>query len=111
MPELISNYGWARIKQIEPVRELSTDELEKRLLYLGFEGNLLLFESQAKHPGERFIYMLNGKKYFRTSCGEFSIHDDLIELKTQNSKYTFILIHNDADSIIQETSIKKTCRT
>lgn len=101
MPELISNYGWARIEKIEPVRDLSTDELEKRQLYLGFEGKLLLFESQVKHPGEQFIYMLNGKKYFHTSCGELSIHDDLIELKTQNSKYTFILIHNDTDSKIQ----------
>ena len=101
IPKLITNYGWARIEQIEPVREFSTDELEKRLLYLGFEGKLLLFESQVKHPGEQFIYMLNGKKYFRTSCGELSIHDDLIELKTQNSKYTFIIIHNDTDSKIQ----------
>ena len=54
-------------------------------------------ESEQKHKGEKFIYLLgNDGRYFKTSCGEIEWEDDVLTIKTKRSVYRFrkIKIHS-----------------
>ena len=101
MPELITDYGWAKLSQIDTFDVLDSDEKDKRMKYLGFEGNLLLFKSLIEHPGEYFLYIENFMHYFHTSCGELTVNEDSIELTTRHSKYRFTLIPNKTNTLFQ----------
>ena len=61
-----------------------------RLSYVGMQGILYIMESEQKHKGEKFIYLLgNDGRYFKTSCGEIEWEDDVLTIKTKRSVYRF----------------------
>ena len=61
-----------------------------RLSYVGTQGTLYIMESEQKHKGEKFIYLLgNDGRYFKTSCGEIEWEDDVLTIKTKRSVYRF----------------------
>ena len=79
--ELIS----AELKEIENFSAWSW-----RLSYVGMQGILYIMESEQKHKGEKFIYLLgNDGRYFKTSCGEIEWEDDVLTIRTKRSVYRF----------------------
>ena len=61
-----------------------------RLSYVGMQGILYIMESEQKHKGEKFIYLLgNDGRYFKTSCGEIEWEDDVLTIRTKRSVYRF----------------------
>ena len=75
----------AELKEIENFSAWSW-----RLSYVGMQGILYIMESEQKHKGEKFIYLLgNDGRYFKTSCGEIEWEDDVLTIKTQRSVYRF----------------------
>ena len=88
----------AKILQKCPAELISVEQTEKenfsawswRLSYVGMQGILYIMESEQKHKGEKFIYLLgNDGRYFKTSCGEIEWEDDVLTIKTQRSVYRF----------------------
>lgn len=88
----------AKILQKCPA-ELTSAELKEieifiawswRLSYVGMQGILYIMESEQKHKGEKFIYLLgNDGRYFKTSCGEIEWEDDVLTIRTRRSVYRF----------------------
>ena len=75
----------AELKEIENFSAWSW-----RLSYVGMQGILYIMESEQKHKGEKFIYLLgNDGRYFKTSCGEIEWEDDVLTIKTKRSVYRF----------------------
>ena len=88
----------AKILQKYPAELISVEQTEKenfsagswRLSYVGTQGTLYIMESEQKHKGEKFIYLLgNDGRYFKTSCGEIEWEDDVLTIKTKRSVYRF----------------------
>ena len=88
----------AKILQKCPAELISVEQAEKenfsawswRLSYVGTQGILYIMESEQKHKGEKFIYLLgNDGRYFKTSCGEIEWEDDVLTIKTKRSVYRF----------------------
>ena len=88
----------AKILQKCPAELTSAEQTEKenfsvwswRLSYVGMQGILYIMESEQKHKGEKFIYLLgNDGRYFKTSCGEIEWEDDVLTIKTKRSVYRF----------------------
>ena len=88
----------AKILQKCPAKLISADLKENknfsdwswRLSYVGMKGTLYIMESEQKHKGEKFIYLLgNDGRYFKTSCGEIEWEDDVLTIKTKRSVYRF----------------------
>ena len=101
MPKFITDYGWAKLSQIETFDVLKPEEKDKRMKYLGFEGYLLLFKSLTEHPGVFFLYIENPIHCFHTSCGKLTVKEDSIELTTRHSKYHFKLIQKKKNTQLQ----------
>ena len=88
----------AKILQKYPAELISVEQAEKenfsdwswRLSYVGMQGTLYIMESEQKHKGEKFIYLLgNDGRYFKTSCGKIEWEDDVLTIKTKRSVYRF----------------------
>ena len=88
----------AKILQKCPAELISVEQTEKekfsawswRLSYVGMQGILYIMESEQKHKGEKFIYLLgNDGRYFKTSFGEIEWEDDVLTIKTKRSVYRF----------------------
>ena len=88
----------AKILQKCPAELISVEQTEKenfsvwswRLSYVGMQGILYIMESEQKHKGEKFIYLLgNDGRYFKTSCGKIEWEDDVLTIKTKRSVYRF----------------------
>lgn len=88
----------AKILQKYPAELISVEQAEKenfsawswRLSYVGMQGILYIMESEQKHKGEKFIYLLgNDGRYFKTSCGEIEWDDDVLTIRTRRSVYRF----------------------
>ena len=61
-----------------------------RLAYVGIRGILYVMESEHKHKGENFLYMLGSDgRYIKTSCGKVEWDDDVLTIKTERSVYRF----------------------
>ena len=88
----------AKILQKCPAKLISADLKENknfsdwswRLSYVGMQGTLYIMESEQKHKGEKFIYLLgNDGRYFKTSYGEIEWEDDVLTIRTKRSVYRF----------------------
>ena len=61
-----------------------------RLAYEGIRGTLYIMESEQKHKGENFLYMIgNDGRYLKTSCGMIEWADDVLTIRTKRSVYRF----------------------
>ena len=80
----------AKLIEIIPITEAYENEWFWRMRYVGIEGVLGMFESEHKHPGERFLYIedINGR-YLKTSCGTYEYREDYLIFTTKHSVYTF----------------------
>ena len=80
----------AKLIEIIPITEAYENEWSWRMRYVGIEGVLGMFESEHKHPGERFLYIedINGR-YLKTSCGTYEYCEDYLIFTTKHSIYTF----------------------
>ena len=89
----------AKIQQKCPAELISVEQAEKenfnawswRLSYVGMRGTLCIMESEHKHKGENFLYMLGSDgRYIKTSCGKVEWDDDdVLTIKTERSVYRF----------------------
>ena len=95
MSKLIKDYFWTKLSDIKVSENLTREQKYTRLQYLGFVGNMKLYESVNKHPGKFFAYIDNGMKYYRTSCGELVKNGNSITVITDHAKYTFDIIYPD----------------
>ena len=60
--------------------------------YMGFTGELTLFYSEDKYPGEIYAYITNKENDLKTSCGTIQTEGDTVALTTRNTVYTFKII-------------------
>ncbi len=88
----------AKILQEFPAELISVEQTGKenfshwswRLSYVGMHGTLYIMESEQKHKGENFLYMLGSDgRYIKTSCGKVEWDDDVLMIKTKRSVYRF----------------------
>ena len=88
----------AKILQEFPAKLISVEQTGNenfsawswRLSYVGMQGILYIMESEQKHKGEKFIYLFgNDGRYFKTSCGEIELEDDVLTIRTRRSVYRF----------------------
>ena len=63
--------------------------------YIGCIGQLKLYESEKKFPGEKFLYFWGfdfkefSKWDLKTSYGDLTIDGDILTFLTKNSRYVF----------------------
>lgn len=80
----------AKLIEIIPITEAEENEWSWRMKYIGIEGVLGMFESEHKHPGEKFMYIESRDgRYLQTSCGTYEYREDYLIFATKNSVYTF----------------------
>ena len=95
MAKLIESYV-AKLIDVVPVIEDMKEMDENwswRREYIEMEGTLFILESEYKHPGERFVYLLSEDGiYLTTSCGTCEFREDLMIFTTKHSIYTFQIL-------------------
>ena len=80
----------AKLIEIIPITEAEENEWSWRMRYVGMEGILGMFESEHKHPGEKFVYIENRDgRYLKTSCRTYEYREDYLIFTTKHSVYTF----------------------
>lgn len=89
MPTLIARYEYARLLSVKKCSNLPNDQWEWRKDYIGFEGCLLIFQSEFKYPGKTYIHITDFHRYLTTGCGEYVIDGNRLTIITRNSKYIF----------------------
>lgn len=98
MAKKIADYGIVVCRKVVPAKDPSVI-WSWRQNYIGRQGELLLLESETKHPGKTFLYFSGSEWseemqdyddwYLRTGCGELSIDGNVLTFRTQNTIYTF----------------------
>ena len=92
MAKLIRTYV-AQLMDVIPASEEIEDNWSWRREYIEMEGTLFILESEYKHPGERFVYLLSEDGiYLTTSCGTCEFREDLMIFTTKHSIYTFQIL-------------------
>lgn len=89
MAKLIDHFDEVVVKSIKKITEEEYEKWKWREEYIDLKGVLLIFESEKKWPGEKFVYFNSGSEHFKTSCGQCEIKENEIEIITKNSIYEF----------------------
>lgn len=98
MAKVIREYI-AECLDVQPVNEeIALEWSDWRQCYIGLEGWLNLCVSERKYPGWQFLYFFGGDEsdkdwYLKTSYGQPQMEDGLLVFRTNNSRYTFRLLH------------------
>ena len=92
MPKQIKYYSIAEFKSVEKVSDKQYELWKWREKYIGFHGELFIFESIKKFPGKRYIHFTDQHNYITTGYGEYSVDGNTITLTTHNSIYKFIIL-------------------
>ena len=100
MPILIARYEYANLLSVKKCSDLPNDQWEWRKEYIGFEGCLLIFQSESRHPGKAYIHITDFHRYLTTGCGEYTIQKNKLTITTRNREYVFE-IHGKEISIWQ----------
>ena len=80
----------ARLIEIIPIVDNDENEWSWRMRYVGMKGILGMFESEHKHPGEKFMYIESRDgRCLKTSCGTYEYREDYLIFTTKHSVYTF----------------------
>ena len=80
----------AKLIEIIPIVDNDENEWSWRIRYVGMEGILGMFESEHKHPGEKFMYIESRDgRCLKTSCGTYEYREDYLIFTTKHSVYTF----------------------
>ena len=90
MARLIAVYESAVLLSVEK-RDVTEDRgWDWRLGYIGKPGSLSVWESERKHPGQRFL-RLNSRSTdeLKTGCGEITEDGGCLTIITRHSKYIF----------------------
>ncbi len=95
MAKLIESYV-AKLIDVVPVIE-DMKEMDENWSWrrecIGMEGDLLILESEYRHPGERFVDFFNDDDmWLATSYGTFEFREDRMILTTKHSIYTFQIL-------------------
>ena len=95
MAKLIESYV-AKLIDVVPVIE-DMKEMDENWSWrrdcIGMEGDLLILESEYKHPGKRFVDFFNDDDmWLATSYGTCEFHEDRMILTTKHSIYTFQIL-------------------
>ena len=92
MARLIAIYEPAVLLSVEK-RDGTEDRVwDWRLGYIGKPGCLSVWESERKHPGQRFLH-LNSRSTdeLKTGCGEITEDSGRLSIATKHSKYIFLI--------------------
>lgn len=89
MPILIARYEYAKLLSVIKRSDMPDDQWNWRKDYIGFEGCLLILQSEFRHPSKAFIHITDFRRYLTTGCGEYVIDGNKLTIITRNSKYIF----------------------
>lgn len=93
MPKLIQHFDVAEFESAEKISDMEYAEWKWREQYLGYQGELYLFESVHLFPGKRYLHFTDRHEYIKTGIGEYVINENKITLTSRNSIYTFLILH------------------
>lgn len=89
MPILIARYEYARLLSVIKHSDMSDDQWKWRKDYIGFEGCLLIFQSESHQLNQFHVHITDCHRYLTTGGGEYTIHKNKLTMITKNSKYIF----------------------
>lgn len=93
MPKLIKHFDVAEFKSVKKISGMEYEEWKWRKQYLGYQGELYLFESVHQSPGKQYLHFTDRHEYIKTGLGECVIDANKIMLTSRNSIYTFRILH------------------
>ena len=92
MAKKIKAYA-AKLINAVPVNEKIGNDWSWRKDCIGMEGDLLILESEHKHPGERFLYLQSKDDMcLKTSYGTYERSENHLTFITKQSIYTFEIV-------------------
>ncbi|MBQ8941509.1 MAG: hypothetical protein IJ062_06680 [Firmicutes bacterium] len=92
MANTLASFKKATITNVEIINKDETNYNFHREDYTGFTGELTLFYSEDKYPGEIYAYICGEDDDLKTSCGTIKTDGDTVALTTRNTVYTFKII-------------------
>ena len=92
MARLIAVYESAVLLSVEKRDAVEDRVWDWRLGYIGKPGCLSVWESERKHPGQRFLH-LNSRSTdeLTTGCGEIMEDGGRLSITTKHSRYIFLI--------------------
>lgn len=94
MPKPIDYYQNVIVKSVQKISDMDYEEWKWREGYIDFQGILSIWESTKRFKGQRYISFNNLMgDWFHTGYGEYTIQDNIITMKTNNSLYEFKIIY------------------
>ena len=92
MARLIAVYEPAVLLSVEK-RDAAEDRVgDWRLGYTGKPGCLSVWESERKHPGQRFLHLnCRSTDELTTGCGEIMEDGGRLSITTKHSRYIFLI--------------------
>ena len=94
MPKYIRSFTVVEFKAVTKICDKSYDEWKWRERYIGYQGELFVFESLEKHPGKRYLnFTDHSRNWLNTGCGEYVIEGNILTMTTKNSIYEFEIIY------------------
>ena len=102
MDKIISTMGEAVILKVER-RTQDLKGWERRNVYLGFEGNLVI---KSDEEGMTHASIDNGSRCILTSPGRMTLRGSEVIFETENSIYTFRLVSFGSTGVYDKEELR-----
>lgn len=108
MAKIIEYFGIVVCRDVKRNEAANAVSWAWREEYIGRQGELYLYESERKRPGEMFLYFCGSEWseemqdfddwYLRTGFGKLSMNNSTIVFETENSTYIFEIVKVEENS-------------
>lgn len=98
MPKYIRAFTVVEFKSVTNISDKPYDEWKWRERYIGFQGELFVFESTEKQPGKLYLnFTDHSRNCLNTGHGEYVIDGNILTMTTKNSIYEFEILDGGDD--------------
>ena len=92
MPKTVEHFSLVRLKSIKKLHDVHRSS-GSRSEYIGHRGEAYIIESEHRHPGKRYVYFTNHDTIrFSTGYGSYSVSNDILRMRTENTIYEFEIL-------------------
>ena len=98
MPKYIRAFTVVEFKSVAKISDMEYKKWKWREQYIGFQGELFVFESTEKYPGKLYLnFTDHSRNCLNTGYGEYVIDGNILTMTTKNRIYEFEILDGGDD--------------
>lgn len=98
MQKYVRSFTVVEFKSVTNISDKPYDECKWCERYIGFQGELFVFESTEKYPGKRYPnFTDHSRNWLNTGYCEYVIKENILTMTTKNSIYEFKILSGGND--------------